>query len=122
MAKVRKAIKAALPKGYEEVAHKGMIVYQVPTKVFTRKGQPLWLGALAAPKSYLTLHLLPAYGSKTALAQLQAGFKKAGKKLDMGKGCIRYHKADDLALDAIGDVIKSMPVKKWVEVATEAWS
>ena len=119
---VRKAIRKVLPKGYEETAMKGYIVYQVPLKVYpdTYNRKPMWLCALGAPKSYLTLHFLPAYMNEPVRKQLEAGFKKEKKKLTMGKGCINYDKADDLALGTIQDIIKGLPVDKWVALAKAA--
>ncbi|MFI5214419.1 MAG: DUF1801 domain-containing protein [Gemmatimonadales bacterium] len=120
--RVRKIIRKHLPGGYEEVASKGMIVYQVPLARYsdTFNGHPSWYAALAAQKNYLTLHLMGVYGSKALLERLETGFKAAGKKLDMGKACIRFQSADDLALDVIGDIVAAVPVDKWVEIAGAA--
>lgn len=119
LAQVRSVILAHLPSGYEEVVCNGMIVYQVPTARYgdTYNGQPLWLAAMAAPKSYLTLHLMPVYGSPSLLKALAEGFQRAGKRLDIGKACIHFRRAEDLALDAIGQVVALMPVDKWVAIA-----
>lgn len=99
-----------------------MIVYQVPWERCrdTYNGKPLWYAALAAPKSYLTLHLMPVYGSRRLADDLAEGFKAAGKKLDIGKACIRFQRADDLALDAIGRIVSSLPLEKWIAVAQAA--
>jgi hypothetical protein len=120
--RVRKVVRDNLPKGYEEVAVKGMIVYQVPLERYadTYNGQASWYAALAAQKNYLTLHLMGVYGSKPLAEKLAAGFKAAGKKLDMGKACIRFQAADDLALDVIGDIVAAVPVDKWVDAAKAA--
>ena len=122
VAAVRKAIRKALPKGYEEVGIKGFIVYQVPLSVYpdTYNKKAMWLCALGAPKSYLTLHFLPAYMNKSVLKKLEDGFRKAKKKLTMGKGCINYQKADDLALGVIGDIIAGLAVDDWVATAKAA--
>lgn len=120
--RVRKVIGKHLPKGYEEVAVKNMIVYQVPLERYsdTFNGQASWYAALAAQKNYLTLHLMGVYGSKPLRTKLETGFKAAGKKLDMGKACIRFQSADDLALDVIGDIVAAVPVDKWVDAARAA--
>lgn len=96
-----------------------MIVYEVPLAIHadTYNGNPLCYAALAAPKSYLTLHLMPVYGSGELMRQLQHGFRDAGKPLDMGKACIHFRTADDLALDVIGRIIASVPLPRWVEIA-----
>lgn len=47
-----------------------------------------------------------------------AAFRKAwmatGKKLDMGKCCIRFKKLEDLALELIGKKIQSMTAREFV--------
>jgi hypothetical protein len=54
-----------------------------------------------------------------ALARLKAAFVKAGKKLDMGKSCIRFKRADDLPLDAIGAEIAAVPVETFVRLKAD---
>jgi hypothetical protein len=122
LARVRAVIREHLPAGYAESLRGGMIVYEVPLARYpdTYNGQALWLAALGSPKSYLTLHLMPVYGSSELMKRLKAGFAKAGKKLDIGKACIHFQTADDLALDVIGEIIGRMPLERWVEFARAA--
>ena len=119
LARVRLVIRRHLPTGYAEALRGNTVVYEVPLARYpdTYNGQALWLAALAAPKSYLTLHLMPVYGSAELLAKLKRGFAAAGKKLDIGKACIHFRTADDLALEVIGDIIARMPLSRWVEIA-----
>ncbi|HET9266531.1 MAG TPA: hypothetical protein VFO31_00150 [Vicinamibacterales bacterium] len=51
---------------------------------------------------------------------MQDGFRAAGKRLDIGKACIHFKKADDLALECISEIVAGMPVEKWVEIARSA--
>jgi Domain of unknown function (DU1801) len=120
--RVRDIVRRNIPKGYEEAVTSRMLVYQVPLKRYpdTYNGHPLCYVALASQKNYLSLYLMPAYGDSTQARRLREGFKAAGKKLDMGKSCIRFKRADDLALDAIGEVVGSFPVDRWVEIAETA--
>ena len=120
--RVRSVVRKHLPAGYKETLARGMIVYEVPLRRYadTYNGHPLWYAALASQKNYLALHLMPVYGSVTLAQKLRAGFKAAGKKLDMGKACIRFQTADDLALDAVGEVVASTPVERWVAIAQAA--
>jgi len=120
--RVRSAIRRALPKGYEETISGSLITYQVPLATYpdTYNGQPLWLAAIGAPKTTLTLHLMPVYGSPVLLKRLQDGFRVAGKRLDMGKACIHFTHADDLALECISEIVASMPVETWVDIARSA--
>ena len=120
--RVRKTIRRHLPAGYEETITKQMLIYQVPLAVYsdTYNGQPLWYVALASQKSYLSLHLMPVYFDKKLARQLQDGFRAANKKLDMGKACIRFKTADDLALEAIGAIVASIPRDRWIAIAQAA--
>ena len=122
LARVRDTIRKRVPRGYEEVELMGMTVWQVPLARYsdTYNGKAMWIAALGSPKSYLTLHFLPAYMSPGVTATLEKGFRAEGKKLDMVKGCIRFQQAGDLALGVIGDVLASLSVDKWVEIAESA--
>jgi hypothetical protein len=94
-------------------------VYEVPLSVYptTYNGQPLTYAALAATKNGGTVHLMAAYGNPVQTKTLEVGFKKAGKKLDMGKACIRFKSIDDLDLDSIAAVVASTPMDKYVGFA-----
>lgn len=120
--RVRDAVRRSLPAGYEEVVSKNMLVYQVPLERYsdTYNGHPLWYVALASEKSYMSLHLLPVYGDSALAERLAEGFRAAGKKLDMGKACIRLQTADDLALDVIAEIVARIPLERWVEIAQAA--
>ena len=122
LARVRRVIKKHLPTGYKETMGWGMIMYGVPLKLYpdTYNGHPLCYAALAAQKKHTSLYLMSVYGSKALLAELKAGFTKAGKKLDMGKSCIRFKRADDLDLETIGDLIARTPLAKYVAIAKAA--
>lgn len=99
-----------------------MLVYQVPLERYsdTYNKQPLWYVALASQKSYLSLHLVCAYGDAAQARRLKDGFRAAGKKLDMGKACLHFKTADDLALDVVGDVVASTPPDRWIQIAQAA--
>jgi uncharacterized protein DUF1801 len=120
--RVREEVRRHLPAGYEEVVSKNMLVYQVPLERYsaTSNGQPLWYVALASEKSYLSLHLMPVCGDRALARQLVEGFREAGKKLDMGKACIHFKRADDLAFDVIGQIVATIPPDRWVQIAQAA--
>jgi len=116
IAAVRDLVLKHLPKGYREVMNWGMITWEVPPEVYptTYNGQPLCYAALAAQKNYNSLYLMSGDPESKAESELKEAFRKAGKKLDMGKSCIRFRTVDDLVPAAIGKVVKSMPVKKYI--------
>ena len=77
--------------------------------------QPLPLAGLASQKNYMSLYLMCVYGESNNANWFREAWAKTGKKLDMGKSCVRFKKLEDLALDVIGETIKRMPAKKYIE-------
>ena len=116
--RVRAVIRKRLPRGYAETMNWGMISYEIPLATYstTYNKQPLAYAALAAQKNYNALYLMSAHVSKPLRQRLKDGFARAGAKLDMGKSCIRFQSADDLPLDAIGDIIASTPPNDWIAI------
>ena len=114
---VRKVINENLPDGYEEGMQFGMIGWYVPLSLYPagygeNPKVPLPLVALASQKSGMVLHFLCFYGHPTLSTWFTSEYKKSGKKLDMGKGCVRFKKLNDLALDVVGCTIARVPVKE----------
>ena len=116
--RVRKVIVDNLPPGYQEGTALGMLMYSVPLSVLpnTYNGQPLCYTALASQKNYMSIHLMPLYGDRETEAWFRGAFKARGKKLDMGKSCVRFKSVDDLPLDLIADVVRKYPMAQWVRL------
>jgi hypothetical protein len=113
---VRDVILEHLPEGYEEGMDFGMIAYYIPLDRYpkTYNGHPLGIAALASQKNYMALYLMAIYGNDDA-AWFRERFADAGKKLDMGKSCVRFRKLDDLPLDVIGDAVARVSVEDYIE-------
>ena len=111
IAGVREVILENLPEGYEEGMQYGMIGYLVPLDRFpdTYNGQPLGVAALASQKNYMSLYLLGVYGDPGAREWFENRFAASGKKLSMGKSCVRFKRLEDLPLDVIGEAIAKIP-------------
>ena len=116
IARVREVIMASLPTGYVEGMAYGMIYYSVPLSRYpkTYNGLPLGYVGLAAQKNYNAIHLVGVYSDANGAERLQEAFATAGKRLEMGKGCVRFKHAGDLALDAIAASIASLPVDDYI--------
>jgi len=125
--KVREAILKNLDPSYEEGMQYGMIGYYVPHRVYPKgyhcdPKQPLPFAALASQKNYMSLYLMSVYcgcvagnpASKHA-DWFREAWAKTGQKLDMGKACIRFKKAEDLALDVIGEAIRRVPAAMYIQ-------
>ena len=115
---VRKVVRANLPKGYEEAMANGMIGYGVPLSRYpkTYNRQPLVYVALAAQKNHYALYLMCAYTDPVQMTALEEGFRAAGRKLDMGKSCLRFKSLDDIPLDVIGQIVASTPVERYIQI------
>jgi uncharacterized protein YdhG (YjbR/CyaY superfamily) len=108
---IRHIILESLPEGYVEAMNWGMISYEIPLEDYpdTYNGKPLSYLALAAQKNHYSLYMMGVYQDAEQETKLKDGFEQAGKKLDMGKSCLRFRKLDDIPRDVIGDLIASTP-------------
>lgn len=111
ISKVRAVVRKNLPKGYKERMTYGMISYEIPLDRYpdTYNGQPLCYIGLASQKNHMALYLTNVYGDPKQAKYLAGEFEKAGKKMDMGKSCLRFKKVEDLPLEAIGKIVASTP-------------
>jgi hypothetical protein len=116
---VRKVVRKNLDKDYEEGMQYGMIGYYVPHSVYPPgyhcdPKQPLPFAALASQKNYMSLYLMCVYGD-AHWKWFQQAWAKTGKKLDMGKCCVRFKEPEDLALDIIAEALRRTPARKYIE-------
>ena len=116
---VRGVILANLPKGYEECMSYGMIGYVVPHSIYPAGYHcdpklPLPYANLGSQKNYMSLHLMGAYCDPATEQSFRKAWGASGKKLDMGKACVRFKKLEDVALEAVGQVIARLPVKNYI--------
>jgi len=119
ISKVRQVIRKNLPKGMQEGMQYGMIGYFVPHKIYPNgyhcdAKQPLPFAALASQKNYMSVYVCACYGDAESEEWIREEFTKRGKKLNMGKSCIRFKKVEDLALDVIGEVIGRWDTAKYI--------
>jgi hypothetical protein len=115
LARLRVLIKKHLPKGFEEGMQFGMIGYYIPLSKYpnTYNNQPLGYIAMASQKNYISLYLMSVYGENEE--QFRSEYKKTGKKLNMGKSCVRFKKFDDLPQELIAKTIASMTPEQFIQ-------
>jgi hypothetical protein len=116
---VRKVIKKNLPKGYKEVMQYGMIGYVVPLSVYPagylgKPDVPLPYACIASQKNHMAVYLMNIYGTGSDEKWFKAAYKASGKKMDVGKSCVRFKKLEDLPLDLIGQAVARTPVKETI--------
>lgn len=115
---VRGVILDNLPDGYEEMMLFGMITYAVPLSVLadTYNGQPLMYAALASQKRHMAVYLTNVYADESTESWFRDRYLATGKRLDMGKSCVRFRRLDDLPLDLVGEAIGRTPIDDFVEI------
>ncbi len=116
---VRRVILDNLDAGYEEGMQYGMVGYYVPHRLYpagyhANPSQPLPFVSLASQKGHMALYLMCLYGSPEHEQRFKQRWKASGKKLDMGKSCVRFKKLEDLPLEVIAETIREIPAKQLI--------
>lgn len=128
VAAIRDTVNASLPEGYQEAMQYGMIGWSVshelyPAGYHTDPTQPLPLAALASQKHHVSLYLMGTYcgcaatdgtGDTDEMTWFRQAWTATGRKLDMGKSCVRVKRDDDVAFDVIAEAIRRLPVHEYI--------
>jgi uncharacterized protein YdhG (YjbR/CyaY superfamily) len=120
--KIREAILNNLPEGFEEVIGYGMLGYVVPHSIYPKGYHcnpkvPLPFMNLASQKNFIALYATNVYGDSTLKDWFVSEYPKHCKtKLDMGKGCIRFKKMDDIPYQLIGELSGKMTPQQWIAI------
>ncbi|MDE0822514.1 MAG: DUF1801 domain-containing protein [Dehalococcoidia bacterium] len=95
-----------------------MISYVIPLETYpkTYNKLPLMFAGLASQKNYMTVYLMNIYGTQDDETWFVDRYKATGKKLNMGKSCIRFKTIDDLPLELIGEAIARTPVANFIQM------
>ena len=119
---VRKVVLDHLPAGYVETMNWGVITYEIPLERYpdTYNKRPLMYAALASQKNHMSLYLMCVYSHKESRIRFEEKFKARGKKLNMGKSCVRFKRVEDLPLDVIGEVIAGTSVDAYIRIYQES--
>ena len=117
---VRAIILKNLDPIFKEGMQYGMIGYYVPHSVYPPgyhcdPKQPLPFICLASQKNYMSVYLGCIDGQAENENWFRAAWARTGRKLDMGKACLRFRKTEDLALDLIGEAIRRMPARAFID-------
>ena len=118
METMRKLILDNLPPGFEEIMQFGMIGYVVPLERYpdTYNKQAIQNVALASQKNYISIYLMNIYGDPETAQWFEEEFRASGKKLNMGKCCVRFKRPEDLPLDLIGQAVARTSVEGLIEI------
>ena len=114
---VRQVVLDNLPPGYVETMNWGMITYEIPLDRYpkTYNSQPLMYAALASQKRHMAVYLMCVYSHQESRAWFEERYRASGKRLDMGKSCVRFRRVDDLPLDLIAETIAGTSVEDYIK-------
>jgi hypothetical protein len=120
MKKLRAVVKKNLPKGFQECMNYGMIGYVVPHSKYPAgyhcdPKMPLPFMNIASQKNFIALYSMAMYANPKLLKWFTDGYSKVtGKKIDMGKSCMRYKKPEDIPYELIGELASKMTPDEWI--------
>jgi len=120
--KLRKTIKANLPKGFQETIQYGMPAYVVPLKTYPdgyhcNPTDPLPFVNIASQKNFIAVYHMGMYAKKELLDWFVEEYPKHNKrKLDMGKSCIRFKKVEEIPYELIGQLMQKMSMQDWIDL------
>ena len=98
----------------------GIIGYVVSHSIYSAgyhcdPKQPLPFAGLASQKNHMSIYLMCIYSDREQEAWFREAWAKTGKRLDMGKSCVRFKTIDDVPLKVIGQAINRVSVKKFIK-------
>ena len=120
MSSLRKTILANLPEGFKEGIGYGMIGYVVPHELYPagyhcKPELPLPFVSIASQKNFIAMYHMGIYASPELLKWFVSEYPKySNSKPDMGKSCIRFKKPHDIPFKLIGELMKKVSVKEWI--------
>lgn len=120
--KLRNTILSYIPKGFEEQLNYGMIGYVVPHNLYPKGYHcdpklPLPFINIASQKNFIAVYHMGIYANPKLLEWFVTEYPKHCKlKLDMGKSCIRFKKVEQIPYKLIGELVKKMSVKEWIDL------
>jgi hypothetical protein len=115
-----KLVRKNISSGFEEGLSNSMIAYYVPHSRYPdgyhcKPSDPLPFFWIALAKSNITFYHMGIYASPDLLKCFTTAYAKATKaKLDMGKSCVRFKKAEDIPVALIGELAAKMSADEWI--------
>lgn len=116
------AIDAHLPEGFEKSMYSGMPNWVVPLETYPdgyhcTPDTPLPFLAIASQKQYISIYHMAVYADPGLLDWFVAEYEKldTGRKLNMGKSCIRFRKPEHVPIDLIARLCEKVTPQQWIE-------
>ncbi len=125
--KLHDVIVKNLPKGFEAAISYGGLGYVVPHSLYPdgyhcKPAEPLPFAGIASQKNSINFYHMGMYADPKLLEWFVEEYPKHSKqKLDMGKSCVRFRKPDEIPYKLIGELMKKVSVKQWIEKYESAY-
>jgi uncharacterized protein YdhG (YjbR/CyaY superfamily) len=116
---LRAVILENLDPRFEEGIQYGMPGYflphgEYPAGYHCDPRQPLPFASFASQKNHMALYLFCLYTDPEAVASFAREWRATGKRLDMGKSCVRFKRLEDLPLEVIGRAVAAVTAERFV--------
>jgi hypothetical protein len=118
---IRRVVRESLdPRVVEGIGY-GMLAYSIPHSVYPPGYHcdprlPLGMVMIGSPKSHIALHLFCLYCDEDESARFAEAWRATGKRLDMGKACVRVKRAEDVPLDVLAQTLRRMTPERFIAV------
>lgn len=111
-------VAAAMPEGYRLGVQWRMPGWVVPLETFreTYNRQPLAYVSIAAQKNYTSLYLMALYSDSDEERAFRREWARGGRRLDMGKSCVRFRALADVDLPLVAKTVAAFPVARFVSI------
>ena len=119
ISRIRDVILESVDDGVEEIMSYGMIGYHVPLRLYPPgyhcdPKMPLPYISLASQKNHMAIYMMGLYLDPADTAWFTKAWQATGKKLNMGKSCVRFTKIENVPLELIAEAIRRMPLQRYI--------
>lgn len=120
--KLHNTIVKHLPKGFEASISYGGLGYVIPHSIYPagyhcKPSEPLPFAGISSQKNSINFYHMGIYADENLLNWFIAEYPKhSNQKLDIGKSCIRFKNLEEIPFALIGELMKKMSAKQWIEL------
>jgi hypothetical protein len=125
ISKLRRVIQTNIPEGFEENITYGIVGYVIPHSIYPKGYHsdntiPLPFMSIAAQKNYISLYHFGLYADRALMDWFVKEFPKHSKqKLNIGKSCLKFKKAEHIPFDLIGELSSKITTHQWINIYEE---
>lgn len=116
---IRLVIRENIDEPFAEGIQYGMIGYFLPHSAYPAgyhvdPSEPLPFASIASQKNHIGLYLFCVYMNDEIQAWFRDAWTASGRKLDMGKSCVRVKKLEDVPLDVVGALFRKVSATDFI--------